>query len=43
VFRFNGSGVLASKAMSKTYIGTDVGLTDTGLGAPVVVPPAKMN
>jgi hypothetical protein len=43
VFRFNGGGVLASKAMSNTYVGTDVGLTDKSNGGPKLVPPAKMN
>jgi len=43
VFRFNSSGVLASKAMSNTYVGTDVGLTDVGNGGSKAKPPAKMN
>jgi hypothetical protein len=30
VFRFNASKVLTSKAMSTSYIGTDVGLTAAG-------------
>ena len=42
VFRFNRSNVLSSKATSKSYVGTDVGLTVAGaMGlAPEVAPMA---
>ena len=43
VFRFNGAGMLTSKATANSYIGTEVGLTDTGAGGPKLTPPAKTN